>query len=1451
MPGTTIRSKLILGFAVVIAVVVFLSIFSVGVSQRYLMDAKGDSSVLLAKQVLQNLNNSFQNRIDGLRQFGGALLVQRVLADSNRLFDRIDDPQRYLDTLSQSARMQLLNGELAKSLQLGLYDTYFRMYGYSVYSGVIITNRYGIAVAQDPRAGSLVHSDEPWCKQALQTGLYIGPVSAEARTGSEGIPVALPIFDEAGSLVGVIKANLAFEGFAENTIFRTIPRETTFVKLLTEQGKVVYSTKAYRFLEDETDKEYYRKIEGQSGYFISEVGGRKYLQSYARAAGVDSSQSGENNVLPWIFILGQDVRDIFTPVATLRTILSVVSGILVALCLLIVFMVTRQIIRPVAALTEGAEIVRAGDITHRIAMDSKDEIGTLARAFNEMLDKLESQTDSLKRMSSELEIIIDSVPGLVFYKDTENRYLRVNKFVADAHKVEKQDLEGKSCFDLYPQEQAQAYLEDDLQVIRSGHAKLNIDEPWETESGTRWVSTSKIPYFDTEGKAIGIIGVSIDVTERRQAEVEVREKSEQLERQNWIRTGQAELNLHLRGEKDLGSLSRDVIAFLAEYCGAKVGALFLSADNHLELTGRFAYQKNNRVPDRFAFGEGLVGQAAADGKSHLLTDVPADYITVGSALGAMVPKCILVLPILFADEVKGVIELGSLQEFSDLQMEFLESVRESIAIAVHTAQSRDLTRALLKKTQEQAAELQTQQEELQVSNEELEEQTQRLQASEESLRVQQEELQVSNEELEEKNELLERRSQEVEQARKTLEEKAEELALASKYKSEFLANMSHELRTPLNSLLLLAQSLAENKQGNLSTEQVEEAEVIYGSGNDLLNLINEILDLSKIEAGRMELQPGAVKVSALANAVHTSFDHLVRQKGLAFEVEVAPDAPGQIVTDRKRVEQVIKNLLSNALKFTESGTVSVRFGRPAKDLNLSRSGLSARDSLAIAVKDTGIGIAPEMQRAIFEAFQQADGSTSRTYGGTGLGLSISRELALLLGGEIRLESEPGRGSTFTLVLPVAMEQRAVMKRETERPASEAEDPVPAPGLRDRQEIADDRSSITKTDTVILVVEDDARFAGVLRNKCHEKGFKFLAASTGEEGLELAGKYLPHGMILDIRLPGMDGLAVLSALKEDMRTRHIPVHMMSVESASIEALRKGAVGFATKPLSQEDLEKAFERIEEVSTDKTRRVLVVEDDEEIRQNTVRLIRDREVDVDEAASGAAAIEALRSNEYGCLILDLGLPDMDGSEFLDIVRQEGGKLPPVIIHTARDLSRDQEMGLHEYAGSVVIKDVRSQERLLDEVSLFLHQRVSKMKGRKKQMIRSLHQADGLLEDKKVLIADDDMRTVFALSRLLSEQGMKALKAENGEKALRVLEQEEDVNLVLMDVMMPIMDGYEAMKRIRASEKLRHVPIIALTAKAMKEDRKKCLEAGANDYLPKPVDPQRLFSIMRVWLYR
>ncbi|MBU0493834.1 MAG: response regulator [Chloroflexi bacterium] len=934
--------------------------------------------------------------------------------------------------------------------------------------------------------------------------------------------------------------------------------------------------------------------------------------------------------------------------------------------------------------------------------------------------------------------------------------------------------------------------------------------------------------------------------------------------QDWLKTGIARLNDVMRGELDVATLSSGVLLEIATYLDAQIGALYLlqegAGEPVLALLSSYAYTKRKNLSNRFRAGEGLVGQAALEKHQILVRNVPEDYIKVTSGLGEASPQFIAVTPFLYEDRVKGVIELGTLSPIPDLHLEYLAQAMPALAINLETAQGREQLAQALAASQALAEELQVQQAELEAANEELEEQTQMLEQSEARLKTQQEELQVTNEELEEKNEALQRQKREIELARREIEEQAEEVAIASKYKSEFLANMSHELRTPLNSLLLLARLLADNPEGNLTADQVEHAHIIYASGNDLLALITEILDLSKIEAGRMELQVAPVLLADLAESTRSSFQHMAEAKGLALSIAVGADAPATITTDRKRVEQILKNLVSNAIKFTDQGRVTVTLGRPARDAQLAKSGLQATAAIAIAVQDTGIGIPLDKQKIVFEAFQQVEGGSARKHGGTGLGLSISRELARLLGGEIQLQSAVDQGSTFTLYLPIeARVSEPAPAEPGARAATTTCGEALAPRLREpaaawaaAHAIPDDRDNLAAGDKTILIIEDDANFAKLLLQQGQQKGFKCLAAATGESGLELAAQHRPTAIILDIRLPGMDGWAVLEALKDDPHTRHIPVHIMSVEEATLDAFRKGAVGHLTKPATREDLEAAFRRLEEVFGRAIKELLVVEDDDNLRRSIIRLVGNGDVHADEATSGAATIQALQAKRYDCLILDLGLPDMTGFQLLQILEsREGVVIPPVIVYTGQELSREEEIELRRYAESIIIKGVRSEERLLDEVSLFLHRMVDRMPEQKRRMIADLHDTDLMFRGKTVLVVDDDMRNVFALSRVLETKGMRVLKAENGQKALSTLAQEPAIDLVIMDIMMPVMDGYETMQRIRAQERFRKLPIIALTAKAMQLDRERCLAAGASDYLAKPVDVNRLCSMMRVWLYR
>lgn len=915
--------------------------------------------------------------------------------------------------------------------------------------------------------------------------------------------------------------------------------------------------------------------------------------------------------------------------------------------------------------------------------------------------------------------------------------------------------------------------------------------------------------------------------------VSLRESTAENKKHIWLATGQNKLNESLRGDKNLEELSNNIVSFLCNYVGASAGALYLLNDDQtLTLTGRHAYA-SLELREKFRAGEGLVGQAASDGQSVCITAVEGEHIRVVSALMDAKPKMILVKPFQFEGRTLGVIELAHLTGFSPLSREFLASCLESIAISIHSAISRQRIRQLLEETQVQSEELQSQQEELKQMNEELEEQSQ-------NLRQQQEELQMTNEELESQTKALEWKNREMEKAREEIEQKSKQLEISSKYKSEFLANMSHELRTPLNSLLILSKDLLDNRSGNLTPEQVESAEIINRSGHDLLELINEVLDLSKIEAGKMSIDPEPVNLNEFVIDLHRDFRHHAEKKSLRFSVNRVEPLPATIVTDRQRLGQILKNLLSNAIKFTEQGEISVTLSRPDPA------------HIQFAVSDTGIGIPEDKQLAIFEAFQQADGGTSRKYGGTGLGLSISRELTRLLQGKITLESRVGQGSVFSLIIPIKIDANPApatsapltVELSASTPLKEKKPVEPA-------SIEDDRDSLRPGDKTVLIIEDDPNFATILRNQARQKGFKVLAAGTGEEGLSLAAAQVPTAIILDIDLPGINGYQVLSELKGNPNLRHIPVHIISVNERSMEAIKNGAIEYLTKPVNKKQVEEVFNRIKHFFERPMKSLLIIEDDADSRKSIRKLIGNGDVQSFEAATGKQAIEIFSREHIDCIVLDIGLPDISGFELIHKLIEVKKGMPPVIVYTGRDLTKEEDEELQKYAKSIIIKGTRSEERLLDETALFLHRTIDNLPEPKQQIIARLYDKDLIFRNKNILLVDDDMRNVFALSKMLKDRGMVVTKADNGKVAIEALRKNPGIDMVLMDIMMPEMDGYEAMKAIRADEALKQVPIIALTAKAMKEDKKKCIDAGANDYITKPVDVERLLSLMSVWLSR
>jgi CheY-like chemotaxis protein/HAMP domain-containing protein len=949
--------------------------------------------------------------------------------------------------------------------------------------------------------------------------------------------------------------------------------------------------------------------------------------------------------------------------------------------------------------------------------------------------------------------------------------------------------------------------------------------------------------------------------------------TKEIEQRNWLKSGMNEMNTQMRGIQDPYKLANNVITSLAKYLNAQIGAFyFADGDDHnyrLKLIGSYAYTRRKNISSEFKLGEGIIGQSALERQPILLTSIPDDYIRITSALGEATPRNILAVPLVYEGKVTGVIELGSLHQFKELHMKFFNEVADNIAISLHASQSRLHMKELLEKTQQQAEELQSQQEELRQINEELEEQTKSLKESEAKLQAQQEELQQANEELEEKTLELEKQKEDIrsknidlEHARKQLEIKAKDLEMTSKYKSEFLSNMSHELRTPLNSLLILSKLLSENKDGNLKEKQLEYINTIHDSGADLLTLINDILDLSKVEAGKVDLHLEDLNLNELLDNLNQSFKHLAKEKKLKFNKKIAEGLPEQIRTDRQRLEQVMKNFLSNAFKFTEKGNVTVSIHRPNDQTDLSQSGLIPSEVIAFAVSDTGKGISEDKQKLIFEAFQQEDGTTSRKYGGTGLGLSISREFSKLLGGEIQLESEENKGSTFTLYLPEVIQPQA-SEKQTEPPAELTEnnelESKPEAGAPDSEQesadittFQDNGESISPKDRSILIIEDDEKFAKILFDLAHERGFKCVVAPNGEKGLEYAKKINPSAIILDIGLPGIDGWTVMEKLKDNPYTRHIPVHFMSVSEKNIDAMKMGAIGFLNKPASMKKLKEAFKKIEDTISRTIKKLLIVEDDERQRKSILDLIGNGDVKTMSVGSGQQAFELLKSEHFDCMVLDLGLEDISGFELIEKIRKDESVFNiPIIIYTGKELTKKERFELQKHAESIIIKGAKSPERLLDETTLFLHRVEKDLPEEKQKMLRLLHDKETVFQDKKILLVDDDTRNLFALANILEEKKIKVLVAQNGKESLESLNNNPDIDLVLMDIMMPEMDGYQAIREIRKQEKFRFLPIIALTAKAMKEDRSKCIDAGANDYITKPVNTDNLFSLLRVWLYR
>ncbi len=951
---------------------------------------------------------------------------------------------------------------------------------------------------------------------------------------------------------------------------------------------------------------------------------------------------------------------------------------------------------------------------------------------------------------------------------------------------------------------------------------------------------------DIEDDDLGAIAKSVNRMSKA-----LKKSFDQLKDNDWLHMGYADLYTGLVGNKTERLLATDSVKGLVNYIGAITGAVYMNNDEKLERSGSYGLDAKAQL--YFLPNEGYVGQVFVDRKTKTIENINSEEYVVSFASGKISVSNLIFVPILFEDQVLGVLEIGHRRPFSEIEVKFLNECARQIGIAISSAKGRAKIQTLLEETQVQSEELLSQHAELENLNTELEAQTLRLQSSEEELKVQHEELMQSNQELEERSKLLEDKNILIAERNLEIQEKAEELALSTKYKSEFLANMSHELRTPLNSILLLSRLLSENNEQNLSVDQIESAKVIQSSGTSLLTLIDEILDLSKIESGKMTLEYALLNLNDIAADLNNLFLPIVNEKGLAFTVNIAPSVNQRFQGDRLRIDQVLRNLISNAIKFTTVGEVRLDIYEDHE----------AKDKLVFAVKDSGIGIPLEKQKIIFEAFQQADGSTRRKFGGTGLGLSISREIARLLGGEIRLESEEGKGSTFLFIIPNHQVEIGAIRTKEQQLVEEihseieevrelvSDDAYNPATIRIPEELPDDRDNIIAGDKVILIVEDDVNFAKALLKYTHSQHYKGVVVVRGDHALPAAKTYRPQAVLLDIQLPIMDGWAVMDELKGDKETRHIPVHIMSSLEVKKESLLKGAIDFINKPVALEQMTSVFQKIESALSRSPKKVLIVEENPKHASALAYFLSSFNISLEVKDNVEDSIQALGTAEVDCVILDMGVPDEMGYKTLEAIKKhEGLENLPIIIFTGKNLSKSEELKIKKYADSVVVKTAHSYQRILDEVGLFLHLIEINSSDDTRRKSNGLGALTDVLKGKKVLVADDDVRNIFSMTKALEKFQVQVIAAMDGKEALEVLASGEPIDIVLMDMMMPEMDGYETIKNIRRTTQFASLPIIAVTAKSMIGDREKCIQAGASDYISKPVDIDQLLSLLRVWLY-
>ncbi|WP_026899025.1 response regulator [Daejeonella oryzae] len=1054
----------------------------------------------------------------------------------------------------------------------------------------------------------------------------------------------------------------------------------------------------------------------------------------------------------------------------------------------------------------------------KLGKSHMDQIRNLVtKIWSNQNSKLDTETKEMNRFAGFTPLLI-LFAALLSIVISIFSYLKVNKDFAEKNKLQedllKKDEEISSRIDI---------IKSVAGDISEGNYNIRIN--------------------DAQKDGLGSLALSLD-----KMATSLQTSFEKLKENEWLQTGIANLNEKMVGEKDLQTLTSQLVEFVAEYTQSQAAVIYLREnDQLLKFQSGYAYSPGSQK-EFIQLGEGLIGQSALSHKPMLIKDISADDLSIHFSSGVLKPKNILAIPIFNGIKLKGVIELASVNEFTENMLHFLNLGSQNIGIAIATALIRKKQQELLEETQAQSEELQAQHSELENLNTELETQTQKIQASEEELKVQQEELLQNNHELGERSRLLEEKNQVIVERNLEIQQKAEQLELSTKYKSEFLANMSHELRTPLNSILLLSRMMSENKE--LDTEHVEYAEVIQSAGQGLLSLIDEILDLSKIESGKMELEYVTLTIEEVIKNMRSLFEPMMKQKDLELKIDVESSVPVSLLTDKMRLEQILKNLLSNALKFTSKGSITLKIWQNEN-----------KKLVHFSVIDTGIGISEDKQQLVFEAFQQADGSTRRRFGGTGLGLSISRELAKLLGGEIKLVSKPGAGSEFTVSVPVSKPVAEEIIAITKMPEPDVT-PVTISSLEIKkaenftvpvipEEIQDDRNSLEEGDKIILIIEDDTLFAKALLDYTRKQGFKGIVRVRGDEGLPSAIQYQPLAILLDIQLPIKDGWMVMEELKANPKTRHIPVHIMSSMEMKKESLLKGAIDFINKPVALEQMNQIFNRIQEVISRNPKKVLIVEENPKHAKALGFFLSNFNINSEISESVSGGIGLLNKKEVDCVILDMGLPDKNGYEVLDRVKKSPGmEHLPIIVFTGKNLSKAEESRIKQYADSIVVKTAHSYQRILDEVGLFLHVVQDNNQDQISLKQQNLGALQEVLNNKTVLVADDDVRNIFSLTKALEKHGMNVISATDGKEALLKLQENPEIDIVLMDMMMPEMDGYESTRLIRKDPKFKNLPVLAVTAKAMMGDREKCIQAGASDYISKPVDIDQLSSLLRVWLY-